>query len=147
MRQRTFMAKEADLEKEWFVVDAAGQRLGRLATQVAAVLRGKHKPTYTPHIDSGDYVIVINADRIELTGNKLSDKMYYRHSQYPGGLKKRSAGEMLAKSPKKVIELAVRGMLPHNRLGRRQLRKLKVYAGPDHPHAAQQPQPLAIEGR
>lgn len=147
MRQRTFMAKEADLEKEWFVVDAAGQRLGRLATQVAAVLRGKHKPTYTPHIDSGDYVIVINADKIELTGNKLSDKMYYRHSQYPGGLKKRSAGEMLAKSPKKVIELAVRGMLPHNRLGRRQLRKLKVYAGPDHPHAAQQPQPLAIEGR
>jgi len=147
MQQRTFMAKEADLEKEWFIVDATGQRVGRLASEVAAVLRGKHKPTYTPHIDSGDYVIVINADKVELTGNKMSDKKYYRHSQYPGGLKVRSAGEMMAKNPEKLIELAVRGMLPHNRLGRRQLRKLKVYSGPDHPHAAQKPQPLAIEGR
>jgi large subunit ribosomal protein L13 len=147
MQQRTFMAKEADLDKTWYVIDAAGQRLGRLATQVAKVLRGKHKPEFTPHIDSGDYVIVINADKVELTGNKLEKKIYYRHSQYPGGLKTRPASDMLARHPEKVIELAVRGMLPHNCLGRRQLSKLKVYAGPNHPHAAQQPQPLVAEGR
>lgn len=142
MLQRTFMAREADLEKKWYVIDASGQRLGRLATTVAAVLRGKHKPTYTPHIDSGDYVIIINADKVELTGNKLADKMYYRHSQYPGGLRAVPAGAMLAKHPAKTVELAVWGMLPHNRLGRRQLRKLKVYAGSEHPHAAQQPEVL-----
>lgn len=142
MQQRTFMAKEAELDKKWYVVDAAGQRLGRLATQVAAVLRGKHRPEFTPHVDSGDYVIVVNADKVELTGNKLTDKLYYRHSQYPGGLRAVPAGEMLARRPAKVVELAVWGMLPHNRLGRRQMRKLKVYAGPEHPHAAQQPEPL-----
>lgn len=145
MQQRTFMAKEADLEKKWYVVDASGQRLGRLASRVAAILKGKHKPTYTPHIDSGDYVIVINADKVELTGKKLEDKVYYRHSQYPGGLKAVRAGDMMAKHPAKVVELAVWGMLPHNRLGRRQIRKLKVYAGPEHPHAAQQPEPLSAQ--
>ena len=144
MQQRTFMAKEAELDKKWYVVDAAGQRLGRLATQVAAVLRGKHRPEFTPHIDSGDYVIVVNADKVELTGTKLTDKLYYRHSQYPGGLRVVAAGDMLARRPAKVVELAVWGMLPHNRLGRRQMRKLKVYAGPEHPHAAQQPEPLVV---
>lgn len=147
MQQRTFMAKEAELEKQWYVVDAAGQRLGRVASQVASILRGKHKPTYTPHIDNGDFVIVVNADKVVLTGNKLRDKIYYRHSQYPGGLKAVPAGEMLTRHPVKVVELAVWGMLPHNALGRRQFRKLKVYAGPEHPHAAQQPIPLAVEGR
>ncbi|MGI6081276.1 MAG: 50S ribosomal protein L13 [Limnochordia bacterium] len=147
MQQRTFMAKEADLEKTWYVIDAAGQRLGRLATQVANVLRGKHKPEYTPHIDCGDYVIVINADKVELSGNKLEKKLYYRHSQHPGGLKAVPASSMLAKHPEKMVELAVRGMLPHNSLGRRQLKKLKVYVGPDHPHEAQKPQPLVAEGR
>jgi large subunit ribosomal protein L13 len=147
MQQRTFMAKEADLERTWYVIDAAGQRLGRLASQVAHVLRGKHKPEYTPHIDCGDYVIVINADKVELSGNKLEKKIYYRHSQHPGGLKATPASDMLAKHPEKMIELAVRGMLPRNSLGRRQLKKLKVYAGPDHPHEAQKPQPLVAEGR
>lgn len=147
MQQRTFMAKEAELDKNWYVVDAANQRLGRLATQVAVVLRGKHKPTYTPHIDNGDFVIVINADKIQLTGNKLQGKMYYRHSLYPGGMKSVPASDMLAKHPAKVVELAVWGMLPHNRLGRRQIRHLKVYAGPEHPHQAQQPVALAAEGR
>ncbi|NLN20114.1 MAG: 50S ribosomal protein L13 [Firmicutes bacterium] len=141
------MAKEADLERTWYVIDAAGQRLGRLASQVAHVLRGKHKPEYTPHIDCGDYVIVINADKVELSGNKLEKKIYYRHSQHPGGLKATPASDMLAKHPEKMIELAVRGMLPRNSLGRRQLKKLKVYAGPDHPHEAQKPQPLVAEGR
>lgn len=145
--QRTFMAKEAEVEKKWYVVDAANQRLGRLATQVAAVLRGKHKPTFTPHIDNGDYVIVINADKVILTGNKMSDKIYYRHSLYPGGLRQLTAGEMISRHPHKIIELAVWGMLPHNRLGRRQITKLKVYAGPEHPHQAQQPVALAVEGR
>lgn len=147
MQQRTFMAKEAELERQWYVVDAAGQRLGRLATQVASVLRGKHKPTFTPHVDTGDFVIVINADKVELTGNKLADKIYYRHSGHPGGIKAVPANEMLAKHPEKAVELAVWGMLPHNVLGRRQFSKLKVYAGPDHPHEAQKPVALAVEGR
>jgi len=144
--QRTYMAKEHEVDKKWYVVDARGKTLGRLASQVAAVLRGKHKPTYTPHVDSGDYVIVINAKDVRLTGKKLDKKIYYRHSRYPGGLKMRTAGEMLETRPEKMIELAVWGMLPHNRLGRRQFRKLKVYAGPEHPHQAQKPEPLAVEG-
>ncbi len=144
--QRTYMAKEHEVDKKWYIVDARGKTLGRLASQVATVLRGKHKPTYTPHVDSGDYVIVINAKDVRLTGKKLDKKIYYRHSRYPGGLKMQTAGEMLETRPEKMVELAVRGMLPHNRLGRRQIRKLKVYAGPEHPHEAQKPEPLAVEG-
>lgn len=144
--QRTYMAKEQEVDKKWYVVDARGKTLGRLASQVAALLRGKHKPTYTPHVDSGDYVIVINAKDVRLTGRKLEQKIYYRHSLYPGGLKMRTAAEMQQTRPEKMVELAVWGMLPHNRLGRRQIRKLKVYAGPEHPHAAQKPEPIAVEG-
>lgn len=147
MQMRTFMAKEAEIQKQWFVIDAAGQRLGRLATKVASVLRGKHKPIFTPHVDTGDYVIVINADKVVLTGNKLDGKIYYRHTEYPGGIIGVPAREMLAKHPEKAIELAVWGMLPHNVLGRSQYRKLKVYAGAEHPHEAQQPVALAVEGR
>lgn len=144
MRQRTFQAKNEDLDKKWYVVDAAGKTLGRLASQVAAVLRGKHKPTYTPHVDTGDFVIVINADKVRLTGRKLQNKIYYRHSQYPGGLRQTTAGQMLERRPERLIELAVWGMLPHNRLGRKQIRKLKVYSGDAHPHAAQQPEVLEV---
>lgn len=144
MRQRTFQAKNEDLDKKWYVVDAAGKTLGRLSSQVAAILRGKHKPTFTPHVDTGDYVIVINAEKVRLTGRKLQDKIYYRHTQYPGGLRQRTAAEMLDKQPTKVIELAVWGMLPHTRLGRRQIRNLKVYSGDTHPHEAQQPEVLEI---
>lgn len=145
MTQKTFQAKKEDLDRKWYVVDAAGKTLGRLASQVAAVLRGKHKPTFTPHVDTGDYVIVINAEKVRLTGRKLQKKIYYRHSGYPGGLKQRTAAEMLERHPERVIELAVWGMLPHNRLGRRQIRKLKVYKGGTHPHAAQQPEVLEVE--
>ena len=144
--QRTYMAKEQEVDKKWYVVDARGKTLGRLASQVAALLRGKHKPTYTPHIDSGDFVIVINAKDVRLTGRKDEQKIYYRHTLYPGGLKMRTAAEMRQTRPEKMVELAVWGMLPHNRLGRRQIRKLKVYAGPEHPHAAQKPEPIAVEG-
>ncbi|HHW10588.1 MAG TPA: 50S ribosomal protein L13 [Firmicutes bacterium] len=147
MHQRTFMAKDGELDKKWYVVDAEGQTLGRLATKVATLLRGKHKPAYTPHVDSGDYVIVVNAEKVQLTGKKLTDKIYYRHSQYPGGLKSITAGDFIAKNPRKVIELAVWGMLPKNHIGRKQIRKLKVYAGPDHPHEAQKPIALNVEGR
>jgi len=143
--QKTYMAKPAEVKSKWYVVDAQGKTLGRLAAQVASVLRGKHKPTYTPHVDSGDFVIVVNADKVRLTGRKEENKIYYRHTLYPGGLKTRTAAEMRATRPEKMIELAVWGMLPHNRLGRRQIRKLKVYAGADHPHQAQQPEPLAVE--
>ena len=143
--QKTYMAKPAEIPSKWYVVDARDKTLGRLAAQVASVLRGKHKPTYTPHVDSGDYVIVVNADKVRLTGSKEQDKVYYRHSLYPGGLKARTAAEMREKHPERMIELAVWGMLPHNRLGRRQIRKLKVYAGGDHPHQAQKPEPLAVE--
>lgn len=140
----TFSAKKNEIERAWFLVDAQDKVLGRLATKIAAVLRGKHKPVFTPHVDTGDFVIVINAEKIHLTGNKLDNKMYYRHSGYPGGIKSMSAGDMLEKKPEAVIQHAVRGMLPKNKLGRQQLKKLKVYAGTDHPHDSQLPQELKI---
>lgn len=145
MRQKTFQAKNEDLDKKWYVVDATGKTLGRLASQVASILRGKHKPTYTPHVDTGDFVIVVNADKVHLTGRKLQNKIYYRHTGYPGGLRTRTAREMLATRPERMIELAVWGMLPHNRLGRKQIRKLKVYREDVHPHEAQQPEVLEIK--
>lgn len=135
----TFMAKPHEIERKWYVIDAQGKTLGRLATEVATLLRGKHKPQFTPHVDTGDFVVVINASGVELTGKKLTQKMYYRHSGYPGGLRSTSAGEMRAKRPDRMIELAVKGMLPKGTLGRQQLKKLKVYAGAEHPHQAQQP--------
>nr|NNM90933.1 50S ribosomal protein L13 [Bacilli bacterium] len=135
----TYMAKPGSVERKWYVIDAAGQRVGRLAAEIASILRGKHKPEFTPHVDVGDFVVVINAEKVVFTGKKLQDKMYYRHSGYPGGLKTTSAAQMLEKHPERVLEMAVKGMLPHNSLGADQYRKLKVYAGPDHPHAAQQP--------
>jgi len=140
----TYVATPQDRERNWVLIDANGKTLGRLATQIADMLRGKRKPTYTPHIDVGDFVVVINAEKIAVTGDKLHQKMYYRHSGYPGGLKKRTLNDMLERRPEEVIRLAVKGMLPRNRLGRKQLTKLKVYAGPDHPHAAQQPQRMAL---
>jgi large subunit ribosomal protein L13 len=136
---KTFVATPSNRERNWLVVDAAGRTLGRLATQIADALRGKRKPEYTPHIDTGDFVIVVNAEKIAVTGKKREDKLYHRHSGYPGGLRTRTLAEMLERRPEEVIRLAVKGMLPRNRLGRQQLRKLKVYAGPDHPHEAQQP--------
>lgn len=139
---RTYSAKPNDIQREWYVVDATGQTLGRLATQIATVLRGKHKPTYTPHMDCGDFVIVVNADKVHVTGRKLDQKFYYRHSGYPSGLKQISLRHQLEQHPDRVIRLAVRGMLPKNRLGRQMIKKLKVYATPDHPHQAQQPKPL-----
>jgi large subunit ribosomal protein L13 len=141
---KTYVAKPSDRQRDWLVIDATGQTLGRLATQIADVLRGKRKPQYTPHIDTGDFVIVVNAEKISVTGNKLADKKYYRHSGYPGGLKVRTLGEQLERRPEEVIRKAVKGMLPRNRLGRKQLTKLKVYAGPEHPHVAQKPQPMEI---
>ena len=141
---KTFSARAEDIERKWFVVDAQGQTLGRLATRIATVLRGKHKPVYTPHLDCGDYVIVVNADKIHVTGQKLEQKTYYRHSGYPGGLRQVSLRRQLQVHPDRVIEAAVRGMLPHNRLGRKMFKKLKVYAGPMHPHAAQQPTALEL---
>lgn len=136
-RMTTFSLKGGDIEKDWRVVDADGQTLGRLASGIATVLRGKHKPTYSPHLDMGDNVVVVNAEKIKVTGKKLTDKIYYRHTGYMGGLKQQTLKELMAKNPNRVIELAVRGMLPKNRLGRQLLRHLKVYAGPDHPHVAQ----------
>jgi large subunit ribosomal protein L13 len=136
-RTRTFSLKGGDITRDWLVVDAADQTLGRLAARIARLLRGKHKPTYSPHLEMGDYVIVVNAARVRVSGKKLSDKVYYRHSGYPGGLKSVTLGELMASRPTRVIEMAVRGMLPHNRLGRKLLRNLKVYAGPEHPHEAQ----------
>lgn len=134
------MAKPGEVERKWYIVDAEGKTLGRLATQVATVLRGKHKPEYTPHVDTGDFVIVINADKVHLTGNKWQDKMYYfQRTHKPGSLKKFTAREMQQRTPDRMVRLAVWGMLPHNRLGRRLITKLKVYAGSEHPHAAQQP--------
>jgi large subunit ribosomal protein L13 len=141
---KTYVATPSDRQRDWLLVDATGQTLGRLATQIADALRGKRKPAYTPHIDTGDFVIVINAERISVTGNKLRDKRYHRHSGYPGGLRSRSLAEMLERRPEEVLRLAVKGMLPRNRLGRKQLTKLKIYAGPEHPHAAQQPRPMEI---
>jgi large subunit ribosomal protein L13 len=144
---KTYVATPATRERNWLVVDATGQTLGRLATQIADSLRGKRKPEYTPHCDVGDFVIVVNAERIAVTGDKLHQKRYYRHSGYPGGLRSRTLEEMLERRPEEVIRSAVKGMLPRTRLGRQQLRKLKVYAGPDHPHAAQQPQPMEVDSR
>ncbi len=141
---KTYVATPKDRERNWLLVDAEGQTLGRLATQIADALRGKLKPTYTPHIDVGDFVIVVNAEKIAVTGNKLREKMYYRHSGYPGGLKKRTLSDMLERRPEEVIRLAVRGMLPKNRLARKQLTKLKIYAGPEHPHEAQKPTKLEV---
>ncbi len=136
---RTYVPKEGEISREWVVMDAADQVLGRLATEVARLLRGKHKPDYTPHLDTGDFVVVVNAERVKLTGAKLDDKVYYRHSGRPGSLKSETARERLDKHPERVIQAAVWGMLPKNRLGRKLLRKLKVYSGPEHPHDAQQP--------
>lgn len=138
----TYMAKPGIVERKWYVIDAAGWRVGRLATHIASILRGKHKPEFTPHIDTGDFVVVINADKVEFSGKKLQNKMYYRHSGYPGGLKETTASDMLERHPERVLYYAVRGMLPHNTLGRQQLKKFKVYAGPEHPHEAQQPVPF-----
>jgi large subunit ribosomal protein L13 len=142
---RTFVATPATRERRWLLVDASDKTLGRLATQVADALRGKRKPEYTPHIDVGDFVVVVNAEKVRVTGNKREEKIYYRHSGYPGGLRSRTLGEMLERRPEEVVRLAVRGMLPKNRLGRAQLRKLKVYAGPEHPHEAQKPEPMEVE--
>lgn len=141
---RTFSARAQDVEKKWYVVDAQGKTLGRLASEIVTILRGKHKPIYTPHIDCGDYVIVVNAEKVRVTGLKLDQKAYYRHSGYPGGLKTVTLRDQLQKFPERVIESAVKGMLPKNRLGRQLHKKLKVYAGPNHPHAAQKPQPLEL---
>ena len=141
----TYTAKPGEIQRDWYVVDAEGKTLGRLATEIADTLRGKRKPEYTPHVDTGDFVVVVNAEKVRVTGDKRAAKRYYRHSGYPGGMRSRTLGEMLERRPEQVIRLAVRGMLPRNRLGRKQLTKLKVYAGPDHPHAAQQPQELEVE--
>src|SRR5690554_2373907 len=135
----TYMAKPEEIQHEWYVIDADGQTLGRLATEIATILRGKHKTTFTPHVDTGDFVIVINAEKVKLTGNKLDQKKYYRHSGYPGGLKEMTYRRLLEKKPELIIEKAVKSMIPHNKLGRQIINKLKVYAGPDHPHQAQQP--------
>ena len=139
---KTWNAKPGEIEREWQLVDAEGKTLGRLATQIADTLRGKDKPQYTPHVDTGDFVVVVNAEKVAVTGNKLDDKRYYRHSGYPGGLRSRTLREQLERRPEEVIRKAVKGMLPRNRLARAQLRKLKIYAGPEHPHAAQAPKEL-----
>ena len=142
---KTYTATPADRERNWLLVDADGMTLGRLATQIADALRGKRKPQYTPHVDTGDFVVVVNAEKIHVTGNKRSDKRYYRHSGYPGGLRWRTFDEQQSRRPEEIIRLAVKGMMPRNRLARKQLTKLKVYAGPEHPHSAQKPQPMEIE--
>ena len=144
---KTYMATPSTIERKWYVVDAADKTLGRLAAEVAKVLRGKHKPTFTPHMDTGDHVIIINADKVRLTGKKLFQKVYFRHSGYLGGDKYTKAGDMLAKNPVRMVELAVRGMVPHNRLGSQIIKKLHVYAGSEHPHAAQKPEVLTIDIR
>jgi large subunit ribosomal protein L13 len=144
-RMKTYVATPENRQRDWYVVDAEGKTLGRLATQIADMLRGKRKPEYTPHCDTGDFVVVVNAEKIAVTGKKRTDKIYYRHSGYPGGIRSRTLGEMLERRPEEVLRKAVRGMLPRNRLARQQLNKLKVYAGPEHPHAAQQPKPMEIE--
>ncbi|MAS37624.1 MAG: 50S ribosomal protein L13 [Anaerolineaceae bacterium] len=144
MKQKTFVTKPDDIEREWWVVDAKGKTLGRLATQIAVILRGKNKPTFAPNVDTGDYVVVINCDQIVTTGNKLDQKIYYRHSKYNGGLTQTPLRRQMETHPDRVIELAVKGMLPKNALGRQMLKKLKVYAGDNHPHTAQNPKPLDI---
>ncbi len=144
MRTVQMTKAESLAQRRWYVIDAEGQVLGRMATEIARVLRGKHKPSFSPHVDGGDFVIVVNAKRVKLTGSKETDKRYYRHSGYPGGLRVRSLSEMREKKPEAVVRLAVKGMLPKNRLGKGQLGKLKVYAGPEHPHQAQLPMPLTV---
>jgi large subunit ribosomal protein L13 len=141
---KTFTEKQEEIEREWYVVDAEGQTLGRLASRIAPVLKGKHKPIYTPHLDCGDFVIIVNAEKVRVTGRKLDQKFYHHHSGYPGGLKSISLRDQLDRYPERVLEAAVRGMLPKNKLGRRMVKKLKVYAGDSHPHQAQQPKPLEL---
>jgi large subunit ribosomal protein L13 len=142
---KSFMASPATIEKKWYVVDATGHTLGRLSSEIASILRGKNKPTFTPHIDTGDYVIVVNADKVKVTGKKLQQKIYYNHSDYPGGMRETTLAEMMAKKPTEVITLAVKGMLPKGPLGRSMITKLHVFAGPEHDHAAQKPEVLEIK--
>ena len=142
---KTWNAKANDIERRWYLVDAEGQTLGRLATRIADTLRGKRKPEYTPHLDTGDFVVVVNADKISVTGKKREQKLYYRHSGYPGGLRARTLAEQLERRPTEVLRKAVKGMLPRNRLANRQITKLKIYAGPEHPHEAQRPEPLPLD--
>jgi large subunit ribosomal protein L13 len=144
VERRTFSPKRGDISREWYVVDAEGQTLGRLATRIAMILRGKNKPTYAAHVDMGDFVIVVNADKVQVTGSKETQKFYYRHSNYPGGFRAVALRDVRAKHPERILESAVRGMLPKNTLGEAQFKKLKVYAGPSHPHQAQQPKPLSV---
>jgi large subunit ribosomal protein L13 len=141
---RTFTEKQADIERDWYLVDAEGETLGRLASRIAPILKGKHKPTYTPYLDCGDFVVIINAEKVRVTGRKLDQVFYHHHSGYPGGLKSVSLREQLDRYPERVLQAAVRGMLPKNKLGRRMIKKLKVYAGNEHPHQAQQPKPLEL---
>ena len=143
MNAKTYTARESEIERRWFVVDATDQTLGRIATQVARVLSGKNKPTYTAHLDTGDHVIILNASKVSVSRDKITSKTYARHSGHPGGFKEESLGHLLDRRPEEVLRRAVKGMMPHNRLGAQQLRKLKIYAGSDHPHQAQQPEPLA----
>ncbi len=142
---KTYVATPANRQRDWYVVDAEGKTLGRLATQIADMLRGKRKPEYTPHCDTGDFVVVVNAEKVHVTGKKMEQKLYWRHSGYPGGIRSRTLAEMLDRQPEEVLRKAVKGMLPRNKLGRAQLRKLKVYAGTEHPHEAQKPKTMAIE--
>lgn len=141
---RTFTQKQEEIERDWYVVDAEGETLGRLASRIAPILKGKHKPIYTPHLDCGDFVVIVNAEKVRVTGRKLDQKLYYRHSGYPGGLKSISLRDQLNRYPERVLQAAIRGMLPKNKLGRRMIKKLKVYAGDAHPHEAQQPKPLEL---
>jgi large subunit ribosomal protein L13 len=141
---RTFTQKQAEIERDWYVVDAEGETLGRLASRIAPILKGKHKPIYTPHLDCGDFVIIVNAEKVRVTGRKMDQKFYHRHSGYPGGLTSISLRDQLNRYPERVLQAAIRGMLPKNRLGRRMIKKLKVYAGDSHPHEAQQPKPLEL---
>ncbi len=143
---RTYMHRKEDIDRSWYIVDAAGKTLGRLSTEIATLLRGKHKPTFTPHVDNGDYVIIINAEKIHLTGKKMTDKLYYRHSGHPGGLRVQTAGDILERYPERLLELSIKGMLPKGPLGRNMIRKLFIYAGVEHPHAAQQPKEYTLRG-
>lgn len=145
--QRTFSPKPSDIERSWYVIDADNVPLGRLSSEIAQVLRGKHKPTFAPHVDGGDFVIVINADKVHVSGTKEVEKLYFRHSGYPGGLRAETLSQVRQRKPERLIEIAVRGMIPKNRLGRQIIKKLKVYAGPDHPHQAQKPAPLSLKYR
>ncbi len=144
MTTKTFTPRAGDIERQWFVVDAEGKTLGRLASQIAHILRGKHKPTYSPHMDLGDHIVVVNAEKIRVTGRKAEQKVYYRHTGYPGGLRTTTYEDMLGKHPERILRIAVKGMLPNNILGRQMFKKLRVYAGPEHEHAAQQPQALSF---